>query len=239
MRAYTSLFGHIIGSNPAVCGYYEMHIGYYSWRSLLRQKLLYFKDEEVKTGFSYMFDKVLHNDHAVSPSVLLRPNTRTIFSLRHPRDTLPSIVTLYQQVDPTNEFNSPDYALDYYVNRLAALSDIAANMDQPFYYLDAETLVENADECLASLSDWLRLETPLATHYDTQRKTSKKRYGDTSARLEAGTIIKPEASRIRAQLDEELIERATAAYLAARKTLTGRSAAQSLSNNEKAFPCTP
>ena len=58
-----------------------------------------------------MFDKVLHNDHAVSPSVLLRPNTRTIFSLRHPRDTLPSIVTLYQQVDPTNEFNSPDYAL--------------------------------------------------------------------------------------------------------------------------------
>ncbi|MDC0362313.1 hypothetical protein OAN12_04645 [Halioglobus sp.] len=239
MRAYTSLFGHIIGSNPAVCGYYEMHIGYYSWRSLLRQKLLYFKDEEVKTGFSYMFDKVLHNDHAVSPSVLLRPNTRTIFSLRHPRDTLPSIVTLYQQVDPTNEFNSPGYALNYYVNRLTALSDIATNMEQPFYYLDAETLVENAGECLESLSDWLRLETPLATHYDTQRKTSKKRYGDTSAKLEAGTIIKPEANRVHTQLDDEMIERATAAYLTAREILTSSSKAQSLSSNDKAFPGIP
>jgi len=239
MRAYTSLFGHIIGSNPAVCGYYEMHIGYYSWRSLLRQKLLYFKDEEVKPGFSCMFDKVLHNDHAVSPSVLLRPNTRTIFSLRHPRDTLPSIVTLYQQVDPTNEFNSPDYALDYYVNRLTALSGIATNMEQPFYYLDAEALVENAGECLESLSDWLRLETPLATHYDKQKKTSQKRYGDTSAKLEAGTIIQPEANRVHTQLDDEMIERATAAYLAAREILTSSSTAQSLSSNDKAFPGIP
>ncbi|MCP4466711.1 MAG: hypothetical protein GY813_08170 [Halieaceae bacterium] len=239
MRAYTSLFSHIIGSNPAVCGYYEMHIGYHSWRSLLRQKLLYFRDEEVKTGFSCMFDKVLHNDHAVSPSVLSRSNTRTIFSLRHPKDTLPSIITLYQQVDPTNEFNSPDYALNYYINRLTVLSDIAANMEQPFYYLDAEMLVENAGECLGSLSDWLRLETPLSTHYDKQRKTSKERYGDTSAKLAAGTIIKPEANRVRVQLDEKMMDKAMTAYLAARNALASGSAARSLSNGDTAFLSTP
>ena len=185
-----------------------------------------------------MFDKVLHNDHAVSPSVLSRSDTRTIFSLRHPQDTLPSIITLYQQVDPTNEFNSPDYALDYYINRLTALSDIAANMEQPFYYLDAEMLLENAGECLESLSDWLRLETPLSTHYDKQRKTSQERYGDTSAKLAAGTIIKPAAKKVRAQVDEKIIEKAMTAYLAARNALANGSAVRSLSHNNKAFPGT-
>ncbi len=42
MRANTSLFGHLMGSHPEVEGYYEMHIGYHSWRSLWRQKLLHF-----------------------------------------------------------------------------------------------------------------------------------------------------------------------------------------------------
>jgi len=33
------LLSHIFGSNPEVEGYYELHMGYYSWKSLLRQKL--------------------------------------------------------------------------------------------------------------------------------------------------------------------------------------------------------
>jgi hypothetical protein len=60
MRSYTSLYGHIMGFNPAICGYYKMHIGYYSWKSLIRQKLLYFESEATKPGFSCMFDEVLH-----------------------------------------------------------------------------------------------------------------------------------------------------------------------------------
>ena len=42
MRANTSLMGHILGASPEIEGYYELHIGYHSWRSLLRQKLVYF-----------------------------------------------------------------------------------------------------------------------------------------------------------------------------------------------------
>ncbi len=79
MRAYTSLFGHIMGSNPAICGYYEMHIGYYSWKSLIRQKLLYFENEEAKPGFSCMFDKVLHNEHSVALKILNGRRIKTIF----------------------------------------------------------------------------------------------------------------------------------------------------------------
>jgi len=48
MRANTSLFGHILGSSPEINGYYEMHISYYSWKSLIRQKLIYLENHQFK-----------------------------------------------------------------------------------------------------------------------------------------------------------------------------------------------
>lgn len=153
MRAYTSLFGHIMGSNPAICGYYEMHIGYYSWKSLIRQKLLYFENEETKSGFSYMFDKVLHNEHYISPKILDGRRIKTIFCLRRPQDTIPSILKLYQGIDPSHEFNSESFATDYYIQRLAMLESIAVALQQEFFYIDAESIQHNSAACLGNLSD--------------------------------------------------------------------------------------
>ena len=62
MRANTSLFGHVLGDHKEINGYYEMHIGYYSWKSLIRQKLLFSENHKIKDGSTYFFDKVLHSD---------------------------------------------------------------------------------------------------------------------------------------------------------------------------------
>ena len=194
MRAYTSLFGHIMGSNPDICGYYEMHIGYYGWKSLVRQKLLYFKNEEIKPHFSRMFDKVLHNDHQISANLLNRRQVRTIFSLRQPQDTIPSILKLYRETDPSHEFNSESFATDYYIKRLTELENLAGSLKQAFFYFDAESLKQNPNECLGCLSDWLELRVPLSSNYDLQRNTSIKRFGDTSSKLEAGRVIQGKAT---------------------------------------------
>lgn len=220
MRSYTSLFGHIMGSNPEVCGYYEMHIGYYSWRSLIRQKLLYFTQEDPKPGFRYMFDKVLHNEHHVSSTILNNEQAKAIFCLRHPRDVIPSILKLYQQLDPTHELNSETVATRYYIQRLAMLIQLAESMHQEYFYLDAEALKSDTRHCLQLLSDWLQLKTGLAPNYEIQRFTSKRRFGDSSERLRVGRIVNERSEYAEFTHDEELLKSAVLAYDNARSHLT-------------------
>jgi len=224
MRAYTSLFGHIMGSNPSICGYYEMHIGYYSWKSLIRQKLLYFKHEEAKPDFSYMFDKVLHNEHSVTLDILNSPRTKVIFCLRQPQEVIPSILKLYQSIDPSHEFNSESFATDYYIQRLATLERIAASMDQQFFYLDAESIKYDSHKCLGSLSDWLQLDARLSPNYELQRNTSKERYGDTSKRIGTGKITNDRLQYTDFEHDVELIKSAVLIHDRVRRTLITKSA---------------
>ena len=133
MRANTSLFGHILGNNPEINGYYEMHIGYYSWKSLIRQKLKYLEEHQFKKGSKYIFDKVLHNEHAVNCGMLIEQNAKIIISLRSPEETIPSIIKLYQEkVDPKHEFARFSGAADYYKQRLATLNDYSEQLKGKF-----------------------------------------------------------------------------------------------------------
>jgi hypothetical protein len=228
MRAYTSLFGHIMGSNPSICGYYEMHIGYHSWRSPIRQKMLYFRQEKPKPGFSYMFDKVLHNEHSVSLNVLNNHRAKSIFCLRQPQDVIPSILKLYRNTDPSHEFNSEAFATQYYVQRLATLESIAESLEQDFFYFDAEAIKLRSEDCLASLSDWLQLRTPLSDTYSLQKNTSKEKYGDSSKAIRAGRIRKEPSHYESWAIREDLMRSANTAYCNARKKLTNLSATQCL-----------
>lgn len=224
MRSYTSLFGHILGSNPEICGYYEMHIGYYSWRSLVRQKLVYFKHEDPKPGFRYMFDKVLHNEHSVSADILNRTQTKVIFCLRHPQEVIPSILRLYKRVDPRHEFNSESFATEYYIQRLAMLERMAGVIQRDFFYLDAEALKSETQQCLQLLSDWLQLGIELVPDYELQRNTSKKRFGDSSEQLREGTVVNQRSDYVDFDFDADLLKRAVVAYQSARTRLVQSSA---------------
>lgn len=231
MRAYTSLFGHILGSNPEICGYYEMHIGYHSWKSLVRQKLLYFRDEPVKPGARFMFDKVLHNDHDTAVDVLNMARCRVIFALREPRAVIPSILRLYAEVDPGHEFNSERFATDYYIARLEQLARLASAMRRPYYYLDAQALQQDADNTLPRLSAWLGLAQPLSPQYELQRNSLRQRYGDSSERMKAGQITRDASDFDGFQADSEGMARAMRVYERVREELVNGSQASSLFGN--------
>lgn len=231
MRAYTSLFGHILGSNPEICGYYEMHIGYHSWKSLVRQKLLYFKEDPVKPGARFMFDKVLHNDHDTALRVLDMGRSRVIFALREPQAVVPSILKLYGEVDPTHEFNSQRFATDYYIGRIEELARIARGMERPYFYLDAESLKQDAEHCLPLLSEWLGLSVPLSPHYELQRNSLRERYGDSSERMKAGEIKRDKSDYGEFTADPEDMARAQTAYARVREELSGGSERNSLFGN--------
>jgi hypothetical protein len=228
MRANTSLFGHLLGSHPQIEGYYEMHIGYYSWRSLWRQKQIYFSRHEAKRGAKYMFDKVLHDGHAVNPVLLQRQDCRTVMMLRSPAQSIKSLIALYRQSHPSLPEATAEGATRYYVDRLATLADIAGAISDRYYYLDAECLVESTASTLADLGSWLDLESPIPFEYQTFSNTGLNHAGDTSARLKSGKISRDSRDYAEIELAPALLEVATAAYGRHRATLVQLSNDRSL-----------
>ena len=73
------------------------------------------------------------------------------------------------------------------------------------------------------MSDWLQLKTPLSSNYELQSKTSLQRYGDTSAQLKAGQVMKREPARDDFQGDSKTLDPAIDTYRRARRTLADAS----------------
>lgn len=222
MRANTSLFGHIIGNHPQINGYYELHIGYYSWKSLIRQKLLFSAEHEVKPGSNYYFDKVLHTEHEIVPEISNSSAVFPIFSLRNPSDTIPSIINLFEKVDSSHEFTTKAGAMKYYFNRLESLVKLA-HETQVFYYLDAECIRNSTAKALEFLSDILNLSSPLNAEFKTQKLTGVGTTGDQSGNLNAGTIKKHTSDYSDFQFSKDELSKLAHAYEEARRILLSKS----------------
>lgn len=228
MRANTSLFGHLIGSHPLVEGYYEMHISYYSWKSLWRQKLRHFANHAPKPEARWMFDKVLHDGHHVVSSLLARESSRTIIMLRSPEQSIKSLVALYRQRNPQLPEATPEGATRYYVDRLASLADTARALGPRYFYLDAECLISDTDATLASLSDWLGFKTPIPSEYETFANTGQGNTGDHSSRLKSGKVNRARSDYSDIELTRELQDAAEEAYRLHRGRIIAGSARHAL-----------
>ena len=191
MRAYTSLFGHILGSHPDIEGYYELQMGYHSRRSLLRQKLHYFyyHGHTPKHRAHYLLDKILHNDHRIDPSILARSRDTYIFCLRPPGETVPSIIDLYQRVSPEHQWATEEGAFTYYLDRLEGLRDLSEQLHARYLFMDAGCLTNQTSRTLAFLAQQLNLTTPLQPDYQRRPMTGRPSRGDPSDRIESGRVI--------------------------------------------------
>ncbi|MGO4893895.1 hypothetical protein [Flavobacterium sp. W21_SRS_FM6] len=187
MRANTSLFGHILGSNPEIEGYYELHIGYYSWKSFIRQKLVYFAEHQPKKEAVYIFDKVLHNEHTVNVD-LFDNDDIIIIMVREPLATIKSIQQLFSNVDKTHECNRETAATEYYIKRLKELTELARRLEGKFYFLNADDLTQTPDTVLPKLTNYLQLKTPINKKYQLFEKTGKEGAGDSSKNMTKGEL---------------------------------------------------
>lgn len=225
MRANTSLFGHILGNSPEIEGYYEMHIGYYSWKSLYRQKLLHFSSHKPKPKAKYLFDKILHDDHYIHPDILHRSDTQTIFSLREPDQTIRSIVMLYEKVDPDHEFHTVDGAIGYYNERLSTLLKIAKELDGKFLYIDAQSLRDDTNNALHFLTQKLELITPLSNEYQCNKLTGIGNAGDHSKNIKIGKIVPGKTDYSEIILDSKQIAESVLLYKKVRDEMITSSSA--------------
>ncbi|MDC8830341.1 hypothetical protein [Alteromonas gilva] len=227
MRANTSLFGHVLGDHEAINGYYEMHIGYFSWKSLVRQKLLFAQHHNIKPKSTYFFDKVLHSEHHVRPSLLNRPELTVIFSLRPPQTTIPSIVKLYTKVDPNHEFATKSGAVSYYIERINYLSELS-KQTASYIYIDADAIRKNTTRTLDSLTDLLGLETALVPEFAKQKLTGVGNSGDHSGYLETGKITNKTSNYDNVQFSSEELTELNNAYLQAKSQIISTASASIL-----------
>ena len=223
MRANTSLLGHLMGSHPQIEGYYEMHIAYYGWKSLWRQKYLYLSNHQVKPESRYMFDKVLHDSHHVHPELLARENSRTLMMLRAPEQSIKSLMAMYRQRQPDLPEATAEGATRYYVERLATLADTAAALGRRFFYLDAECLVTATAPTLEAMSSWLALDSPIPAHYNTFSNTGRGNTGDDSSRLKSGRVNVAMRDYSDISVPADLVQAADAAYRLQRDKLVALS----------------
>ncbi len=124
MRSGSSLLSSILCSNPEILGYGETHTQYYSEFDLKKLMFkVYWKGQDyrnwrdlkkMRMDHKYILDKVLHNNKIIDENLLTSERLYSIFIIREPKRTIPSIPDLKPHW-------SEEEALNYYLNRLLSL----------------------------------------------------------------------------------------------------------------------
>ncbi|WP_200181336.1 hypothetical protein [Ectothiorhodospira mobilis] len=225
MRAKTSLLSHLLGSHPEISGYYEMHVGYYSRRSLLKARLLFHELHLEAPVTRLYFDKILHNRHELAQRVLNSSRVRPIFMLRSPEETLSSIMRLYKGRTHDAHLGTEEGALKYYLDRIDGLRRIADDLRrEDVIYIDAEVLSGDIEGVTHLLTEVLGLSMEIPTEYQVMKLSGQVGRGDSSSRILVGRVL-PDSDFARdIDLSAEAVSMATQHYDSLREALLSQAA---------------
>lgn len=187
MRSRSTLLTHILGSNPEICGYNELHQSYDSPLSLLKMRVKLNNDVEKSFKDKFLLDKILHNGYLVTDQFLSSVNPKVVFLLRNPESSLQSIIRMGAH-PATQEYANPYIAVGYYSRRLIELASYAQKLERNYFFIESDDLLNKPDIILNNLSLWLNLKVPLYKNYSTFKKTGRHGFGDMSDHIKAGTI---------------------------------------------------
>lgn len=194
MRSRSSLLAHVLGSNPEIAGYSELHRKYNGPKDILILRGRVFLDTKESFKNKYVLDKILHNPYSLSNRIFEMKSTHFIFLLRKPESTLKSIFEMGKKTGIVWQ-NDPDLVLRYYTRRLEMMSNYAEHTNHNFFYIESDELVEDTTKILGNLTSWLNLKTPLSREYSVFKNTGKSGHGDPSGNIARGKIIATESEK--------------------------------------------
>jgi len=197
MRSGSSLLTHILNSNPHVVGLGENHLSYWREKDLDQcvantMEILSRRDLRER----YVLDKILHNQHSVSPCFLNDPRFRFIYILREPHGTLGSILRLSRTV-PGFYWNNCDLAAKHYLRRLHQLAKLIQQQraHERAIVLTYEQLIHSSSETFLRLESFLGLTVPLREEYELMPTTGKPPFGDPGKAIKSGSIQRNKAKQ--------------------------------------------
>lgn len=184
MRSRTSVLSHVIGGHKEISGYYEQHLDHK--KSYLKEKIKVnlLTDKELKSDSKYFYDKVLHS--RLDPLSL--SSYRVIVMVREPESSIKSIMALGEKAG--SKWSDMLVAVTYYQSRLSdILCLLKSNQTVPFCFITSEHFVDNTEECLKTISDFIDVKG-LSPDYEVREQTSTRFAGDPSENIHTGRVIK-------------------------------------------------
>lgn len=207
MRSYSSLLGHILGSNPEINGYSELQLSYETELDFIRATLKVYETNGNQLHGKYIFDKVLHGHLKIGNVVLDRPRAVGMFVVREPADTIRSTVAMAQRRKKPDWKGNVDKVAAYYERRTNQLVDIAEDFAGPSCVFEGEALVTRTDEVLSGLTEFLDLKTPLSPDYEVFSHTGKAAYGDPGKHIKSGRLVTDREPHEGIDLDPDMVAR--------------------------------
>ena len=189
MRSRSSVLSHILGSNDGICGYSELQHSYIQYTDLMQLKEDLYDDLKCNFRGKYLLDKLLHNELVISKEVFETASPKIIFLLRTPESSIKSIVNM-GYFSGMDWYRTPENALEYYCRRLEHLAMYAEIFDGDAFFLESDDLLNNTDQVLRTLTEWLNLHTSLVNRYRKFNHTGKSGCGDRSENIQTGRLIK-------------------------------------------------
>lgn len=188
MRSGSSLFSHILNSNPEIIGYGETHINYQSETDLKAlQFKVYWQLKNPNMSHKYILDKILHDQKILNTDLLRSPQICPIFLIREPQKTLASILDIKPHW-------SEDQAVNYYCDRLESLVNYAKIIGkrEQYFFLTYDQLIHQSERVFLELQDFLKTANGFSEEYQILKTTGKRGIGDSTEKIKAGRIIKSE-----------------------------------------------
>jgi hypothetical protein len=208
LRSGSTLFHHLLQTNPAVLGIGESGRTYSTPLDLKRLSLrAHLNHGRTGRWASYVTDQINHTSYLHTRSLLMLPNVHAIFLIREPRGVIGSLL----QQSSMKHYWTVQRAAEYYLERTSSIGELIRNLGdtQPrrAFGLTYNMLTENTSPTLAALQRHLALLEPFLTTYRLHYHTGLR--GDPSERIKAGTVLKPVSHaelNLDASLERELLE---------------------------------
>jgi hypothetical protein len=191
MRSYSSLLCHILGSHPEIAGYAEMHLTYRNVLDLLRLRARVFRSLGCVLPGRFVLDKVLHDEYVVAPSILRRQDVHAIVVVRRPAESIQSVLAMGERIPSVAWYSDVDAAVDYYVKRLRSLTTVRQYASHCLF-VRAEDVVDETSRALTEITQFLGLDQALTEEYDLFPHTGDQGWGDDSAAIRTGRVVRPE-----------------------------------------------
>ncbi len=210
MRCGSTLLSHILQQNPQILGWGERHMIYrtqsdvdYIVRSTALEAGVWRLRNQI------VFDKVVNEMFSIEPQLLAAPNTRALFLLREPESALSSILRVLGDTEGWTR----DDALAHYRTRMEQMQVFARTIDAPkrATVITHDQLLHQTQDVFDLLETSLDLDQPLTEEYETTERTGTWGWGDTSARIHTGRIVRKEKP-IQHDVPRDMLDEATALY---------------------------
>jgi hypothetical protein len=189
MRSYSSVLCHVLGSHPEIAGYAEMHLTYRNALDLLRLRARVFRSLGCVLPGRFVLDKVLHDEYVVAPSILRRKEVHAIVVVRRPAESIRSVLAMGERIPSVGWYSDVDAVVDYYVKRLRSLAKVRQHASHCLF-VRAEDIVQETSRALAEVAQFLGLKQGLSDEYEIFPHTGDPGWGDDSAAIRAGRIVR-------------------------------------------------